>query len=247
MARFASLEDEALARPWAWRSREATVRDALYRSLEEEHAALVRARGAWEPTEGERILALAQRAFGDLRGLLVGLLDPLLDRAPAEREWSLRQVLRHLLGAERRQATQVVYAAHRAEGEPMRMPDERLPKDDDAEVSGDAARILDRFAALRAQSDSLCGGLPQGALSRPTIWSGHEVDVRFRLHRFASHITEHTIQCEKTLELLGARQSEARRIVRRIWAARGELEAIDDEATLRALEAAHAERAASLP
>ena len=72
------------------------------------------------------------------------------------------------------------------------------------------------------------------------------VDVRFRLHRFASHLVEHTIQCEKALAAGSIRVGEARTIVRRIWALRGELEATSDDDAMAALDAAHEERAASL-
>jgi hypothetical protein len=69
------------------------------------------------------------------------------------------------------------------------------------------------------------------------------VDVRFRLHRFAAHIAEHTIQCDKTLAALGWRQTEARRIVRQIWTLVGELEGLGAGAELSALAAGAEERA----
>jgi hypothetical protein len=246
MRDFAGLDDAALAGEWRWRDGRMRVRDALYRSLEEEQDALVRARAAWQPTEAERILALAQRAFGDLRGLLVGVEEVLLDREPAPGEWTLRVVLRHALLVERRYAVHVAYGAHRRDAEPVQVPEERLPTERDVDASGDVDQILARLGAARAQTDALCGVLPPAALSRPTRWGQFDVDLRFRLHRFAAHLVEHTIQCEKTLEALGARQSEARRIVRRIWATRGELEATGDDAALTGLDQAHRERALPL-
>jgi hypothetical protein len=72
------------------------------------------------------------------------------------------------------------------------------------------------------------------------------VDVRFRLHRFAAHLVEHTVQCEKALRALGRVEAEGRRIVRRIWATRGEHEALVAEGALPALDAQVVERAASL-
>ena len=60
---------------------------------------------------------------------------------------------------------------------------------------------------------------------RPSQWGPYEVphriDVRFRLHRFASHIAEHTVQCETTIAALGVPLTDARAIVRAIGAARG--------------------------
>jgi len=63
-------------------------------------------------------------------------------------------------------------------------------------------------------------------MTRPTIWGRYDVDVRFRLHRFAAHVVEHTVQCEKALDALGWRATEGRRIVRRLAALLGEIEGL---------------------
>jgi hypothetical protein len=70
--------------------------------------------------------------------------------------------------------------------------------------------------------------------------------VRFWLHRFASHIVEHTIQCEKALEEAGWRPGDAPRAVRRISAARAMHERLSDAATLAALDADHAAKLAAI-
>jgi hypothetical protein len=70
------------------------VRHALYRTLEDAQDVYVQVAGARHP-ESRRILALAQRAFGDLRGLLRGLPTGLLTcefprtacRDPLESTW----------------------------------------------------------------------------------------------------------------------------------------------------------------
>ena len=90
LARLAMLSDAELGREgWTFRGSPTDVGYALYHALEEEQRALIAAPRA--PTESARILGLAQGAFGELRGLLAGLDDALLDRAPAEGEWSLRE------------------------------------------------------------------------------------------------------------------------------------------------------------
>ena len=78
------------------------------------------------------------------------------------------------------------------------------------------------------------------------MWVKVDVDVRFRLHRFAGHIAEHTVQCEKTLSALGWRPTEGRRIVRPVAAALGELEGLGAVVELRAIEARLVERLASV-
>lgn len=242
---FAALDDEALGRPWSWRDKRMDVRFALYRTLEdaqEVHARVFAASHA----ESRRILAMAQRAFGDLRGLLTGLPGDLLDQAPGAGEWPLRETLRHMLLVERRYAAQTRYAVERKDSEPVRMSDDRQPTATDSDVRGETAAILARIGEARAETNRWLGDVTGAAMTRPTIWSGHDVDVRFRLHRFAAHIVEHTIQCEKTLSALGWRPTEGRRIARHVAAAIGELEGLGALEEVRGLEARLCERFASV-
>jgi uncharacterized damage-inducible protein DinB len=217
------------------------VRDALYRALEAEYAALARAPSP--PGEAARILGLAQQAFGDLCGLLAGLTDDVLDASPGPGEWSLRQVLAHVLLVERRYAAQVEYAARRADTEPV-YRELRLQLSD-ADREGGMTSWIDRLAAARGESDRACS-VPDAALDRPTRWSGYDVDVSFRLHRFAAHLVEHTVQCEKVLEAVAPPPGEAGRIVRRIWVARSSHERLSTPEELRALDSAHTETADAL-
>jgi hypothetical protein len=253
MRAYAVLDDAALEAPWSWRGGDLQVRDALYRSLGDELDAVVRSRAKWErdaaTTDAERILSLADRALGSLRGLLVGLDDALLDRAFADGEWTLRQTLRHMLEVERRYATNTSHAVHRRDDERLSLEptDPGMGPPDPSETTGGFERVVEKLVAARDRSDALLGAVPNAALERPSRWSGVEVTVRFRLYRFAEHLLEHTIQCEKTLEAIGVRQGEARRIVRQIWSARGELEAVGgDPDTIAELDAAHDERIAVL-
>jgi hypothetical protein len=71
------------------------------------------------------------------------------------------------------------------------------------------------------------------------------VDVRFRLHRFAAHLVEHTVQCEKALAALGWRATEGRRIVRRLTAVLGELEGLSALGDVAEVERRLVERSAS--
>jgi hypothetical protein len=242
---FAALDEDALARPWTWRGGTLDSREALYRTLEEAQEALVRAAAAPMP-ESRRILALAQRAFGDLRGLLLGLPAPFLDESPRAGEWPVRETLRHMLAVERRYALQTLWALERAETEPVRIPDERLPTTAQMDVSGDIAAILARIAEARAETNRRLGDVAPGAMTRPTVWAGYDVDVRFRLHRFAVHLTEHTIQCEKTLAALGWRQTEGQRIMRHVAAMLGELEGLGMHDEVRHMEARLIERHAAV-
>lgn len=236
LTRFAALDEEALSRPWTWREGKIDVRYALYRALEEAQEAYVGAAAGPHP-ESRRILALAQRAFGDLRGLLIGLPADLLEAPPRPGEWTIGETLRHMRVVEERYALHTLYAVERSDSEPVRIPDGRLPPIAPG-ASGDALDVLlERLGQARAETDDRLGDVTPAAMTRPTIWARWEVDVRFRLHRFASHLVEHTVQCEKTLDALGWRRTEGRRIVRRVTAALGELEGLGARAQAREIEA----------
>ena len=241
----AALDEKELSRPWTWRGKAMLdVRYALYRTLEEAQEAHARVAAGSHP-ESRRILALAQRAFGDLRGLLIGLPTELLDRAPREGEWPLRETLRHMLTVERRYAVQTRYAVERTDAEPVRIPEDRQPTVPANAVDGEIDAILARIGEARAETNRWLGEVAPAAMTRPTIWAGYDIDVRFRLHRFAPHIVEHTVQCEKTLLALGWRPTEGRRIGRYVAAAIGEVEGLGALKDARQLETQLAERIAS--
>jgi hypothetical protein len=245
LERFAALDEKELAQPWRFRDKPMEVRYALYRTIEEAQEVLVSAVARPHP-ESRRILSLAQRAFGDLRGLLIGLPTELLDRTPRDGEWSVREVLRHVIVIEGRYAVQTRYAVERADADPMRVADDKLPTPAQTDVTGGISRILSRLAEVRAETDRRLGDVPAAAMARPTQWIQYDVDVRFRLHRFAAHLVEHTVQCEKALAALGWRATEGRRIVRRLTTLLGELETLSEPAGVREIETRLVERCASL-
>lgn len=241
LVRYAGLSERRLSEPWRWPGRDGApleVRDALLRSLELELAALATAgSGAGERA---RAVALGQAAFGDLRGLLCGLPDALLDAEPGDGEWTLRQVLQHVLWVERRYQLQTAYAARRSDDDPARTePD--VPVED----AGSIAAWLQRLSAAREEGRQMLA-FPDEKLGRPSAWTGHAVDVRFRLHRFSGHLAQHTIQCEKLLRQLDHPDREARGLVRRISAARGGHEWLSEPAVLAELDAEHRALASSL-
>jgi len=237
----AALDETALARAFAYRDKKMDVRYALFRTLEDAQEAHVRVAAADHP-ESCRIMALAQRAFGDLRGLMIGASADLLDRLPREGEWSLRDTLRHILLVERRYALQTKWAIERRESDPMRIADDRLPTPALIDVTGGFREILGRIGEARAESNRWLHDVAPAAMTRPTQWVHYDVDVRFRLHRFAAHLIEHTIQCEKTLAALGWRPTEGRQIVRQLAALLGEIEGLGAVAEAREIERRLAER-----
>jgi hypothetical protein len=238
---FAGLDAVALERSWSFRAKPMSVRYALYRTLEDAQAALVEI-AARPHAESRRILVLAQQAFGDLRGLVLGLTDDLFERAPGEGEWSVGEVLRHVLSVEQRYAIQTRWAIERADSDPVRVPADRLPSVEPAPITGGVAYFVGALASARAETNRTLGNVAPAAMTRPTQWVHYDVDVRFRLHRFGAHITEHTVQCEKILAALGEPLTEGRRIVRRLSAILGAIEGFDAVTEVQRLEARLLER-----
>jgi hypothetical protein len=248
MAAAAAIPDEAMGQAWRWRDggEELQVRDAFYQCLQEEQAALSTAVSLPESTA---ILALAQRAAGDLCGLLAGQPAELLDAVPTPGEWSIRRTLQHVIETEQNYRANTAYALARTDAEPLSLDPSRRPRLDPAEVAGDGNAIVARLLHARDDTDAGVGGgsaLAPAEMLRPTTWAGHEVDVRFRLHRFASHLVEHTIQCDKALAAMRRPPGEARRIVRATWATRGAHQRATAPGRVEELDAAHGARLSSI-
>jgi hypothetical protein len=69
--------------------------------------------------------------------------------------------------------------------------------------------------------------ISEAELDLPSMyWEGEPMSLRFRLHRFDSHLRQHTIQVDKTLESIGRGPNEAKRLLRLIYAALAEVEGV---------------------
>ncbi len=221
LAILARLNDATLEDESPWRGGAADVRYVVvYRALEREQDAAA-SPVAWPARESAVILAMAQTAFGDLRGLLCGMPPEALDAVPGEGQWTIRETLAHTVHSERSYLHAVRYALERREADPVERPAALRPAADPQDTAGDPVEIAERLARRRAETDLALAALDPPHLDLPSVWSGFEVDLRFRLHRFASHIVEHTIQAETALEAIGIRAGDAPRAARRISALRG--------------------------
>ena len=61
---------------------------------------------------------------------------------------------------------------------------------------------------LALKSCPISKALQDAVLDAPTNWVSWDLDLRFRLHRFASHDREHAIQLQKARQALGLLQTE---------------------------------------
>jgi hypothetical protein len=103
--RLEAVTEEQMVTPTTWGGRTATARFGFYRLIahEVEHtvhlAKTMQALGIAQ-SEARLILKNLQAARGELEGMLVGLTPEDLDRVPAEGEWSVREVVEHILKTE---------------------------------------------------------------------------------------------------------------------------------------------------
>ncbi len=243
LAAIARLPDTSLSRETAFvDGRTASIQFVLYDVLRHEHALATAAQGT-DRSEIARILDLAQMAYGDIVGLLVGRDDELLDAAH-DGEWTLRDLLRHAIAVELRYAAQVEWAASRRDEDPLAIPDARLPCDrlsppepefTDTRIGG-LTRMLELLGQARSSSDRTLDRLDDTALTRASLWGSLHMSVRMRLHQTVVHLIEVAVQAEKMLGP-GGSENEARRIVRRCCGVRGMHERWSDANGRAALDA----------
>ena len=93
--------------------------------------------------------------------------------------------------------------------------------------------VLALLARARDRSDEVIGDVSDAQIERPAQWAGDLITVRERIHRVATHFVEVNVQAEK---MLGSPDGEARRILRRLLAARGLHEGASDAALRSALD-----------
>lgn len=234
LSRFALIPDERLTSAWTWNGNAVDVRYGFYRVLETiESAASGVGRALTAPSsEARDAVGATTFARWDLHGVLAGLADSDLDADPGGGEWTVRQTLGHIIGGQRGYAWGSAYWLStrdqpRVPGR-QHAPDElfeAMPAEEDealgslAEVRASLDDVVDatssRYATLTPDEMSVMGG-----------WSGFPVTIGFRMWRWPSHIEEHTVQVDKTLDMLGRRRTEVQRLLRLNAAAYGRLEAL---------------------
>lgn len=238
---LAGATDEQLALPWTWGDYDSEgLRFASLRAYEELRALAVQLlaeRVVVGPpiTQAQRILGQYHAAYRDLDALLLGVSDDDLQRPPAPEEWSLAQVVRHIVEGDGGFFVLVRYALERHRSRDGRAP--QIPESFwvatlgpeeqyDALINGPLAGLRAYHAALHERILGELYDIDDGELELPSsYWESYEMPLRFRLHRFDSHIRQHLVQAEKVLAAIGREPSEAKRLLRLVVAALTEAEA----------------------
>lgn len=235
------LPDSALEREWAWGAyNEEGVRFAFFRTYEElrelaAKTAAERVAHGCPPSTAQRILTLYHGAYRDLQAALLGLDAEDADQAPAEGEWSVRRVVAHIVAADLGFFGLTKYALDRhrsADGRPAEIPDEAwdaLLGQDEASINitldGPLTDLLSYYEAFHERVLRELADVGEEELTAPSsYWEGYPLSLQFRLHRFDSHLRQHTIQIDKTLTCLGLVPGEAKCLLRLVYAAWAEAE-----------------------
>lgn len=254
------VPDSELDRAWAWGVYDSEgVRFAFFRTYEELRdlaAKTAAARAAHGPavSTAQRILAQYHWAYRDLQAALLGVGGDEEDRAPAEGEWPLRRVVGHIVGAEVGFYVAVKYALDRyrsGDARPAEIPDEEWDAILGEDITSVEAILDGPLADIRSYQKVFherilreFAGICEEELAIPSrYWEDYALSLRFRLHRFDSHLRQHTVQVDKTLAAIDRPPSEAKRLSCLLYAALAEAEgpaigAGDIGAELRRLTAA---------
>jgi hypothetical protein len=234
------LPDSELEREWVWGSYKSEgVRFAYFRTYEDLRQLVVQIgqkRGAsgMQLSDAQRILAQYHAAYMDLQAVLLGVEERYFEEPPAEGEWSIRRVLAHIVGADMGFYVAIKFALDKySQGK-----DPLVDIDDETwlGIIGLEAEELD------AQMDEPLPGLQSfhrdlhervlvdfslidaSVIDKPSkYWEDEFYSVRFRLHRFDAHMSQHTIQIEKTLQAIGYVPTESQRLLRLVYAALGQV------------------------
>ena len=258
-----ALSDDDMGREWKWGVYdEEGLRFALLMAHHELRDLAVRLAAARErePAQAARILAQYHQAYRDLSGLLASVRTDDLDRVSAEGEWPVREVCKHMLGAEygflavTRLGLERALARNASEPSDEEWNAFRAPIAVDRDkatasiATADVEGIRNAFAEIHIRVLRELRDITDDQIEAPAwFWDG-AMPLRFRLHRFEEHLRQHTIQLDKTLLGIGRPPTEAHRLVRNIYNALADVEmergAADD---LRAtLARTIAERAAAV-
>ena len=233
--------DGDLGQPWAWGPHAEGVRFALlgtYQELRELAVRLGQERRITAPlSTAQHALGQYHAAYRDLLALLTGVDDDLVARRPLPNEWSVRETLSHIVRAERGFFTLVHYGLRRQRENstlPERLPEgevERLLEQADLFQNllrdGDLHEIMSYYGALHGRILGEFAGITDQEIRGPSLWWE---DIRYpmqhRLHRFDAHLRQHTAQIGMALAALGHEETEARRLLRLVYSALAEVEAL---------------------
>jgi uncharacterized protein len=240
LANFASpLSEEELEQPWQWRYHAEGVRFALigsYHDLRElgNHLHQARYTAAIPTTSAHHLLGNYHSAYRDFQAVLLGVSSEMLDQTPAPGEWTIREIVSHVVYVKCAFFTLIHDGLlwSRQGGERPSFSQDRVAAviDGYADLKNTVSqsslgpllafydrfhhRVLDEFADISDVELQILS----------PWWESDPVPLSWRLHRFDAHLREHTIQLEKTLLLLNTSFTEGKRQARQLYLALADVE-----------------------
>ena len=226
------VTEKGLEQEWKWKDHdEEGIRFAFFVTLQElRHLAVNLASLRSQRTTAQRILGQYHAAYLELQAAILGLSDEAAEQAPAEGEWSVRKAYAHILGADFGFTALVRYALelHRAKKwtrEPI--PDSEYPRlyaisesEYDSLMNGPLSGMLAYHRDFHIRIIEEFSDITDAELDLPsTYWEETRFPIHHRLHRYEAHFTQHTIQIDKALVVIGQAPSESQRLIRKIYAA----------------------------
>jgi hypothetical protein len=171
----------------------------------------------------------------DLEAAILGLDDAAAEIPPAEGQWPVKQAYAHLAQSDIGFYVLVSYALgrHRAgdwklEQIPDPYWDQTIGLSDEEFgqiMHGPLSGLKEFHRKWHEKVIAEFQGINEAEIELPSLyWEAEPMTLRFRLHRFDSHLRQHTIQIDKTLVAIGRPLTEAQRLVRLIYAALAESE-----------------------
>lgn len=228
---FSAFPDAELDHPWHWKGHDEGVRFASFVVSRELRELAVRLETTLPPASAaQRILAQYHGAFLDLQAVLSGISHEDAILSPSEKDWPVRRVFAHVLGADISFSAVIrnALAGHRAGNwSPAPVSDAdflRVAGLSEAEyeslMTGPYESLIAYHQSLHPQIVSEFSTITSAELDLPaTFWEPEAFPIRYRLHRYEAHLRQHTIQIEKTLSAIDLAPSEAKQLNRMIIAA----------------------------
>lgn len=181
-------------------------------------------------TQAQYALAQHHAAFRDFEALLLGVDEAGYTATPAPEEWPLRIVTVHVHEVERYFFAAILNTLRNRRPQPLDDAQTAEMVDEPAELDWDAPlpAAWSAYAALHSRILHDLAGINDGQLAlRSPAWEPEPwPTVEFRLHRFETHLREHANQVEKSLAWLQRSPSEARLLLRQVYAALAEAEGL---------------------
>jgi hypothetical protein len=232
-----NLSEADLDKPWEWRGYEEGMRFAHFRVYEELRWLAAALTPQANLSAAQQALIQHHAAYWDLRAVLLNVDDEVIDQSPGEEIWTIRQILPHFIETEWSFTLVNDFALQRArQGEmlPAKIPDEAWDPHfverggfSRGIFQGSLAEILAFYEGLHHKVlDILKTVSAEELRTLAEFWEPQPMEIGFRLIRYDSHLTQHTIQIEKTLAALGHPLSETRLLHRRILNALAVVEGI---------------------